>query len=225
MKNIKKRKLFIKLAILGNILYMIGDWLLDAKLPDNVTNGFVESSWAEMSMWRFEVSIWLGALGTCLSFLGLCTVARLVMKQVKKPGQIMMFGAIVGSLGTFFIHSTCCLLPILWKVSYSINYDVASAALLVNTTANYLIGPLCIFFVILDGCLSIPFIYVVLKGKLAVPKWAVLCNPLATAVIGIILQLIPFYPIEAITGAFESLGHLLMCVLMLKFEKGNNKIE
>lgn len=57
-----RRKQALFLGIVGNVLYMIGDWLIDAFGPGNVEVGLLgESNWVSMPMRRFDASLLLGA--------------------------------------------------------------------------------------------------------------------------------------------------------------------
>lgn len=62
-----RRKHALFLGIVGNVLYMIGDWLIDAFGPGNVEVGLLgESNWVSMPMWRFDASLLLGAAASVL---------------------------------------------------------------------------------------------------------------------------------------------------------------
>ena len=220
---IRKYKLYAFLGMLGTCLFMIGDWLLDMKPIDNITNGVVESGWIYMSMWRFEASIILGAFAVPLWFLGLLSVGKAIQNKHKRTGDIYLFGAIVGSLGGLFIHTFCNLLPIVFKIFYANNHDMSLTTDLVNCISNYIMIPFCLYFAILELFTAIPFIYAIVSSNLKISKWYALCNPIVTIFLSKIMDHIPFYPINAVTGAMESLGHFLMCMTIFLYY--NNVIK
>lgn len=218
-QNIIKYKKYALLGMIGTILFMIGDLLLDVKPMNNITSGIVESGWSSMSMWRFEASILLGAVAVPLWFLGLLSVGKAIKDKHKKAGEIYLFGAVVGSLGGLFIHTTCNLLPIIYKIVYTNNKDMFLTTNILNDIVSYIMIPFAAYFAILEIFTAIPLIYVILSGKMGISKWNALCNPIVTIFISKIMDQIPFYPVNAITGAMESFGHFLMCIVIFRYYK------
>lgn len=214
---IVKYKKYALAGILGTILFMIGDWLLDVKPASNITNGFVESGWLQMSMWRFEASILLGAVAVPLWFLGLISVGKAIKEKSKRAGDFYLFGAVVGSLGGLLIHTFCNFLPVIFKIIYKNNGDSVLTTGMVNDMANYIIVPFAVYFAILELFTAIPFMYAILSGKLKISKWKAFCNPIVTILLSEVMNKIPFYPVNAVTGAMESLGHLLMCLVIFQY--------
>lgn len=214
---ITKYKRYALLGIVGTILFMAGDLLLDVKPADNITNGVVESGWLQMSMWRFEASILLGAVAVPLWFPGLISVGEAIKEKSKKAGNLFLFGAVVGSLGGLLIHTFCNFMPVIFKIMYENNGDSIVTTDLVNNMANYVIVPFAAYFAILELFTAIPFMYAILSGKLKIPKWKAFCNPIVTIILSQIMEQIPFYPLNAVTGAMESFGHFLMCIVIFQY--------
>ena len=212
--NFEKRKRNLLLGVLGCALFMVGDWLLDMKGAGNVSIGFVESNWVNMSMWRFEVSILLGALGTPLYW---CAAREMIAIFAERCGKSKMdstmqrvfsVGAASAVLSWVFIHIMCCMLPVIFKCTYAVFPDTEAVTGVVNHLATYITVPFFAYFIAADGCLSVAWIYMMWNRKIDCSRWAVLCCPLFTLVLAHIVNYIPV--LDQLTGAFESMGHLLM---------------
>jgi len=227
MDKQKKSKLTNRLilGIVSFILFMIGDWLLDMKGAGNVTTGIVDSDWVSMSMWRFEASILLAAVAMPIYWVGIHAAKEIVTEGLKngtkwdkRMSKMFCIGANAGLMSFLFIHIMCCLFPIVFKCIYAETGDSLMAANLVNQSAAYIMIPFAAYYVVADGCISAGWIYMAWTGKLNLKKWQILFCPLCTLLIGFVLKLIPI--LEPITGAFESLGTLLiMCALCCSVQK------
>lgn len=79
----KKQRRNLRLGVLGMVLCMAADWLLDVKPAGNVSSGVVESGWPEMSMWRFEASILIAAAIIPLFWLGSKTLMELILQHCR----------------------------------------------------------------------------------------------------------------------------------------------
>ncbi|MCD7822508.1 MAG: hypothetical protein LUG86_00560 [Oscillospiraceae bacterium] len=223
----KKRELTNRLilGIFAFILFMIGDWLLDMKSVGNVTTGIVESDWVSMSMWRFEASILLAAAAMPFYWVGIHAAKEIVTEGLrngtkwdKRMSKMFCIGANAGLISFLFIHIMCCLFPIVFKCIYAETGDSLMATNLVNRSAAYIMLPFAAYYAVADGCISAGWIYMAWTGKLKLKKWQVLFCPLCTLLIGFVFNLIPV--LKLITGAFESLGTLLiMCALCYSVRK------
>lgn len=216
-QTIARYKKYALLGLIGTVLFMIGDLLLDVKPVGNITSGIVESGWAQMSMWRFEASILLGAAAVPLWFFGLISVGKAIQDKNKRAGDFYLFGTVVGCLGGLLIHTVCNFLPVIYKIIYLNNGDSVLTANMLNEMADYIMIPFAVYFAILELFTAIPFLYVILSGKMEISRWKALCNPIITILLSKIMEQIPFYPINAVTGAMESLGHFLMCLVILRY--------
>ncbi len=227
MDKQKKSKLTNRLilGIFSFILFMIGDWLLDMKGAGNVTTGIVESNWVFMSMWRFEASILLAAVAMPIYWVGIHAAKEIVAEGLKngtkwdkRMSKMFCVGANAGLISFLFIHVMCCLFPIVFKCIYTEMGDSLMSTKLVNQLATYIMLPFAAYYVVADGCISVSWIYMAWTGKLKLKKWQVLFCPLFTLLIGFVFNLIPV--LKLITGAFESLGTLLiMCALCYSVQK------
>ena len=217
--NFEKRNCKLLLGILGCILFMVGDWLLDMKGAGNVSMGFVESNWVNMSMWRFEASILLGALGTPLYWCAAREMTAIFAERCGKSKmertmqRVFSVGVAAAVLSWVFIHIMCCMLPVIFKCTYAVFPDAEAVTGVVNRLAAYIAVPFFAYFIVSDGCLSMAWIYMAWNRKIDCSRWTILCCPLFTLVLAHIVNYIPV--LDQLTGAFESMGHLLMLVTVL----------
>lgn len=215
-----KRKRNLRLGILGMILCMIADWLLDVMPAGNVSDMVVESSWVDMSMWRFEVSILLAAAVIPLFWLGIREMKELLRTDCRTAGDRRMsrlfdVGAMAGVMGFLFIHIMCCLMPVIFKCAYAAGMDFTAASALTNQIGLYVYAPFFAYYLVADLSVSIAWVYFVLKGRLGLSKWAALCCPVATLVLGGLFHLLP-WPVGEIGAAFETMGYVLLMGMGLR---------
>lgn len=213
----KKRKINLIIGIIAMGVCMIGDWLFDIKGPSSVSHGIVESGWLNMSMWRFEASILIGAAVIPIYYFGIREMMNMFSEistssshTCQKFSKMFNVAAMAGVISFVFIHITCCLIPIIFKCIYAGVPNFKLVTEIVNKLAIYIYVPFFIYYLIADVGISISFIYMVITGKLNVPKWAIICCPLGTIILDLLLKLIPWYPIQAVTVAFETFGYVLM---------------
>lgn len=216
----EKQARSLRLGVLGMVLCMAADWLLDVKPAGNVRDMVVESGWTEMSMWRFETSILIAAAIIPLFWLGVREMKALLRARCQTAGDRRMSrlfdaGAMAGVMGFLFIHIMCCLLPIIFKCAYAAGIDYAAASALTNRVALYVYAPFFAYYLAADLGMSAAWVYFVCRGRLALPKWAALCCPLAALVLTEAFHAVP-WPIGQIGVAFETMGHALMMVMSLR---------
>lgn len=216
----KKQKRNLRLGVLGMILCMAADWLLDVKPAGNVSSGVVESGWPEMSMWRFEASILTAAAIIPLFWLGIKTLMELIQDRCRTNTDRHMYrlfraGAMAGTMAFLFVHIMCCLMPIIFKCSMSAGLDLTAASELTNQVGLYIYVPFFAYYIAADLGTSAAWIWLVLKGRLGLPKWASLCCPVVTLVLGWVTHLLP-WPASEAGVAFETMGYVLMMAAGLR---------
>ena len=79
-----------------------------------------------------------------------------------------------------------------------------------------------IVYLICDLGVSIAWYYIILKKKLDLKRWAIICCPLSSILIDFMLKMIPLQFFKDFTVAFESLGWLLMYLALAKHVKNQN---
>lgn len=216
----KKRKLNLLLGILGNFFFMLGDWLWQFKLPGMASETiglFVERAWLDMPLWRFILSAILGAAGTPLYYIGFKEMYGILKEQVRekkfqKYVKLFHIGYLSGTMFFIYTHAICMVISMVFKCVYNSYGDVHTAAEIANNILVYNAVPFLSSFFFADVFLSIAMILLICKGTLPIGKWAVLCNPLVSAMLGNLLALLP-WPINQIDPATESFGHLLILLI------------
>lgn len=210
----------LRLGVLGMVLCMVADWLLDAKPADSVSDVVVESGWLDMSMWRFEVSILIVAAIIPLFWLGIREMKGLLKNRCQTDGDRKMsclfnIGAMAGVMGFLFIHIMCCFVAIIFKCAYAAGMDFAAASALTNEAAMYMYLPFFVYYFVADLSVSVAWVYFVLKRRLGLPKWAALCCPIATLLLAELFHYVP-WPVGQIGVAFETMGYLLLMAMGLR---------
>ena len=102
----------------------------------------------------------------------------------------------------------------IFKSLLNLGVDLTVAADAINNAGMLTIGQLMFVYLISDIGVSIAWYYMILKRKLNLGKWALVCCPLSTLIIDFPLKAIPLQFFKDFTVAFESLGWLLMYVAL-----------
>ena len=219
----EKQKRNLRLGMLGMVLCMGADWLLDVKPAGNVSDVVVESGWLDMSMWRFEASILIAAAIIPLFWRGIREMKELLKAGCQTPGDRKMsclfhVGAMAGVISFLFIHIMCCFVAIIFKCAYAAGMDFAAASALTNKTAMYMYLPFFVYYLTADLGVSIAWIYFVLKGRLGLSKWAALCCPIVTLLLAGLFHFVP-WPVSQIGLAFETMGYVLLMAMGLRIRR------
>ncbi len=119
-------------------------------------------------------------------------------------------------------HILLCVFPMFYKTLLKLGIEQATAADAVNDTTSLIIAQLMIVYLICDIGVSIAWYYIILKKKLDLSRWALICCPLSSILIDFMLKMIPLQFFKDFTVAFESLGWLLMYLALAKHVKNQN---
>ena len=200
------------------VLFMIGDWLLDAAGSGDREVGLaVHSNWPLMAQWRFVASAVLAIGGIFLTWVG-AREAMELSRRVERPdskgsrfwGKVFRFGFVCLLVYGMGFHVILCLFPIFFKTILSLGATFDFAAEAVNASAMSVVAPLMIVYIICDLGISIAWYYMILKKEWKLSYCALLCCPLSTLLIDFALKAIPLQFFKDFTVAFESLGWLTM---------------
>lgn len=214
-----KSKLIFYIGAFGMLLFMIADWLLDAAGANDAEIGFIaHTNWPQMAMWRFVTSATLALVALLPVFFASNEAIKITRKNTAlyetKPGKFWGNAFCLGHilLMTYGIgfHIILCIYPMFFKTLIGTGFDIQAAADVVNKTGSYTLVQLMVLYLICDIGVSIAWYYIIIKGKLNLGKWALLCCPLSTILIDFPLKAIPLQFFKDFTVAFESLGWLLM---------------
>lgn len=221
------------LGAVGMVLFMCGDWLLDAAGAGDVEVGLaVHSNWVNMSTWRFVAStvialvaifpVWLAAKEA----MNISTeVTRKDLRSSRFWNKTFQWGQVILVAFGMGFHIILCMFPLFFKQAIASGATVDFATQTVNDTAFLVVIPLMILYIICDVGISIAWYYLVLKKELKLGKWALLCCPLSTLIIDFPLKMIPLQFFKDFTVAFESLGWFLMYIALACHVKNSSVSE
>lgn len=216
------------IAVYGMISAIIGDYLLGY-------NTFSTSSSPDAYMgitvnvvpdWRYAASSILGAIAAALFAVG----ALELMKVMENKYGLKSFGLYkVFKLANWaailyfaFIHIGICMLPVVFNAGMAATGDFVTSLDMVFRVVKSIAIPLGGAYVLCDGCVTVAWIGMVVKGKFPVKKIALICNPIIITIIGQLANVIH----EGLDSGFESLGWLLIyLVCALKLVDKDEKIS
>jgi len=124
-------------------------------------------------------------------------------------------GAMAGVMSFLFVHIMCCLMPVIFKCASAAGMDFDAASALTNQVGAYIYVPFFAYYLAADLSVSIAWIYFALKGRLGLSRWAALCCPVVTLILGQLFHLLP-WPVGEIGVAFETLGYVLLMAMGLR---------
>ena len=223
MTESKKRKVIYIFGAVGMFLFMIGDWLLDAAgAGDEEVGVIVHSNWPQMAMWRFVMSATLALVALLpVYFASADAIKTARANEALKATRASRFWRNAFCLGHILLmtygigfHIILCIYPMIFKSLLNLGVDLTVAADAINNAGMLTIGQLMFVYLISDIGVSIAWYYMILKRKLNLGKWALVCCPLSTLIIDFPLKAIPLQFFKDFTVAFESLGWLLMYVAL-----------
>lgn len=200
---------------------MLGDWLIDALGPGNVAVGLLgESNWIAMPLWRFDVSLLLGAIASVLMVPALREWMR-IADEVQDPSSKMGMqvarwfkaGLWAALISCFFIHSMCCLVGVIFKNICAVYGDAAAAYAILDKIGSSFLLPFFVLYFFFELAVGIGYIYMVVKKRLALPWPALLCCSLCTLLILELLNLSGNWLVHDIVTAGESFGWVLMMAM------------
>ena len=205
-----KMKRFAMMGFLGAILFMIGDCLIFVFHGRNPELN-VDPIYAQMSVWRFQASAFLGWLGTVGMLFGFYSfyhaVRELCVRWLQKITMLSLGGVVGLSLAHFDLG---VLQPYIYKSVLEAGGDNAIAAKAADLAGGWTI--------VLDGLIIFLFyiqfliqIYLIVSKKAGLSKWYLLLGPIGAVLIGILWKTIfDGYAIAGSWGSCESLGEGLI---------------
>ena len=229
----EKKEMKFKIGAFGMVMFMIGDWLLDAAGANDTEIGLVvHSNWPQMSMYRFVLSATLALIAILPVYFASAEAIRMIRKNTSlsdtRAGRFFRNAFCLGHilLMTFGIgfHILLCVFPMFYKTLLKLGIEQATAADAVNDTTSLIIAQLMIVYLICDIGVSIAWYYIILKKKLDLSRWALICCPLSSILIDFMLKMIPLQFFKDFTVAFESLGWLLMYLALAKHVKNQKQM-
>lgn len=223
MSELKRKKVIYICGAIGMFIFMIGDWLLDAAgAGDEDVGLIVHSNWPQMAMWRFVMSATLALVALLPVYFASADAIKTVRNiEALKATKASRFWCNAFCLGHILLmtygigfHIILCVYPMIFKSLLDLGVDLTVATDAINNAGILTIGQLMFVYLICDIGVSVAWYYMILKKKLNLGKWALICCSLSTLIIDFPLKAIPLQFFKDFTVAFESLGWLLMYVAL-----------
>ena len=223
MSELKRKKVIYICGAIGMFIFMIGDWLPDAAgAGDEEVGLIVHSNWPQMAMWRFVMSATLALVALLPVYFASADAIKTVRNiEALKATKASRFWCNAFCLGHILLmtygigfHIILCVYPMIFKSLLDLGVDLTVATDAINNAGILTIGQLMFVYLICDIGVSVAWYYMILKKKLNLGKWALICCPLSTIIIDFPLKAIPLQFFKDFTVAFESLGWLLMYVAL-----------
>lgn len=227
---LKKRKRNLLLGLIGAVLMVVGDMLWQVRGAGAVTTtlgAFADKAWLDMGVWRFVTSNILFAAAVPLYYIGFTEMYHMIREHGRdKTDRVLIrlfrIGMLAGTMAFIFIHTLCLNMPLIMQ-GIAPHVTVEKAAEITNHVMMLNIVPMVLYFLAADGLLTVAMIALVWRKTLPVNKFAWLCNPICTAVIGNVLGMLP-WPMNQISYAGEAFGHLMIMVVALIVLKKDEKL-
>jgi len=180
-------------GIIGGLLCAFADILFDLKGKNNIKSGparIIDSNWKIMSEWRFNVSIFVAAIGVPLYLLSFLGMSNQLAQSNKTVAMVFLVFSFVGASGGLFIHASVCLLPIISKslTKNGVNEDIIESV--ISKIYKAVKIPLFVMFFCLVVVTSAVLIYAIIREYLNVPLIFVIFNPLGLILTGWLFRLI-----------------------------------
>ncbi|MBR6114028.1 MAG: hypothetical protein IKQ10_02490 [Oscillospiraceae bacterium] len=215
----RKKALLFGFAAL--FLCGIGDWLIGYDPPggENLIFGISNTAIAGLPTWFYILSLGFGILSGfgCMAFAPamLEVLDELGVSRETKAYRAFRFGLASAPMMFVSFHAACCIVLLLIQAALRAGLDVHAAddVFLLPAAASLL--PFVVWCFLCDIPVTAAFIVLVLKGRLALPKAAVVCCPmgmsLTAKLIGAIL-LAANSKYAFLTACGESWGWAFMCL-------------
>ena len=214
----------ILLGCLAMALAMIGDYLLGFGTfsMSNDPNVYMGIMTTVAPDWRYAVSSILGFLSVPLFAIAALELMKVMEKKFHLAGtKLYLLFKIAnwsGILYFAFIHIGICMLPVMFNAGMAATGDsVASMDMVIRVLKSILV-PMGLSLIFCDGFVTVGWVGMVVKGRLPVPKAALICNPIICLLLGQLLNVI----VEGLDSGTESFGWLLLylvCAMRLVGKK------
>lgn len=190
MLNIQKgkRKLLLIIGFLGMALFAIGDVLLQSFSNDGDTLLIIMKTTVEdMPIGSLYFTLLTGIIAAPSMYFGLCAMDSYLCERLKdKKGKMyrcFQIGSIIGVLSFFAAHSVCAVLMIAVQQALVCGIPPETVDAAYRTPFLVSFAATNLWVTVTELCVSIAFIYYVLKGILPLPRAALLLNTIGFYII------------------------------------------
>ncbi|MCM1300057.1 MAG: hypothetical protein NC203_03950 [Firmicutes bacterium] len=228
-KRIWKKSLIFGFAAL--FLCGIGDWLIGYDPPggQELIFGITSTKITEVPSWFYVTSMVFGVLSAfgCKAFAPVMSEIfdALGIKHESKAYKGFRFGMSSAPLMFISFHTACCIALLLIQAALraGVPEETANSVFLIPTAVSII--PFTIWCFVVDIPVTVCFMALVLKGKLGLPKWTIVCSPLGMSIlmkiIGVVLIACGLGQFAFLTTCGESWGYAFMCLAFLAVIRNN----
>ncbi|ORX76398.1 hypothetical protein BCR32DRAFT_248757 [Anaeromyces robustus] len=172
----------------GGLLCCVADILLDLKGKDNKEVEHTQTNWSKMALWRFHWSIYLAIIAVPMYNLGLISLGNQIVERSATLGFIFRALGYLSNVVAFFIHSSICYGPIIYK---AIN-DKKEAHNAINAMLKAVEIPFIISYIGLIFGASGTVAFALIKNYIQLSNFFILLTPLCTFTFGMTLRAIKY---------------------------------
>ena len=177
----EKRRPLLVLGFLGMALFAVGDVLLQTFSKDgSALLMIMNSSIQDMPMGRLYFTLLTGMIAAPLLYLGLCAMDSCLRdalgRQKGKMYRVFQIGAIIGTLSFFAAHSVCAVLEMNVKLALLSGVSPDTVERVYRTPFLVSFAATNLWVTVTEMCLSVAYIYYVLRKILPLPKAAAILN-------------------------------------------------
>ena len=187
IQNEKRKKLLI-IGFLGMALFAVGDVLMQSYSNDGTDILLImKSSVKDMPIGRLYFTLLTGVIAAPSMYFGLCAMDSYLRDRLgAKKGKMyrcFQFGAIIGILSFFAAHSVCAVLMMAVRQALVCGISPEQVDAAYRTPFLVSFGATNLWVTVTELCLSIAYIYYVLKRIIPLPKAAVMLNTIGFFII------------------------------------------
>ena len=177
----EKRKPLLIIGSLGMALFAIGDVLLQSFSGDGTEMLLImRSSVKYMPIGRLYFTLLTGMIAAPSMYFGLCAMDSYLRDRLKNQKSKMyhcfQIGAIIGVLSFLAAHSVCAVLMMAVRQALICGIPPETIDDAYRTPFQVSFAATNLWVTVTELCLSVAFIYYVLKKIIPLPKAAVLLN-------------------------------------------------
>ncbi len=223
MKNKQKILRDLLIGMLGTAFLMGAEWLIFALGKGNEKNGLIQTGWAKMPMWRFEISMLLCAAGVALLAVGLHAAVQVVNASRRRGdvasirmAKLFHLSANAALIGFLFWHAVNCMLPVIYKSLFETSLMGAEILTTVENVFYVFAIPFYVYRIVAYAGITVSVVYFVLVGRLRASKSMLLLNPGVMLAIGYGLKFLKNPQVTDFAAAFGSFGFLFMLSGMIR---------
>ena len=215
----RKKALLFGFAAL--FLCGIGDWLIGYDPPggEPLIYGVSNTAITKLPSWYYILSLGFGIL----SGFGCRAFAPAMLEMLDEPGvpkgakstRAFRFGLASAPMMFVSFHAACCIVLLLMQAALRAGLDVqaANSVFLLPVAASLL--PFLLWCFLCDIPVTVGYVVLVLKGRLKLPKAAVVCCPLGMSLLAKLLGAVLLAAgskFAFLTACGESWGWAFLCL-------------